>query len=95
MLLGKTEEVESVHGALLHLKLPANREPFFSSSAIQNRRGSVFPDSGTVLKAVSGASPDQPDIFHFGMTVYEEVPVGCVLVLAYAALDQRRIADLR
>jgi hypothetical protein len=87
--------VQSVNGALLYLQFAADRESFLLRYSIQDRGSSVFSYCRTVLESVAGTSPNEPDVLNFGMAVYEEISVGRVLVLAYAALDQWRIPDLR
>jgi hypothetical protein len=91
----ETLPVQSVDGALLYLQFAVDRESFLLRYPIQDCGSSVFSYCRTVLESVAGASSDEPGVFHIGMVVYEEVSVGRVLVLAYAALDQWRMADLR
>jgi hypothetical protein len=54
---------------------------------VQDTRGDILADGGTVFEAVSGAAADQPDVCEIGMAVDQEIAVGCIFVLADARFN--------
>ncbi len=55
-----------------------------------DERAGVFGHCGSVLESMARTPSQQPDIFEIWMAIDQEIAAGCVLVLAYAAFEERR-----
>ena len=77
----------SEHRAVLGLGLGCQRVARLRGAIVQDTRGDILADGGTVFEAVSGAAADQPDVCEIGMAVDQEIAVGCIFVLADARFN--------
>src|SRR5215467_10974241 len=85
----------SVDGAVLHSRLGGQRESRFSVRVAQHLPRDVLAERGTVLESVPGTAADEPDVFHLGVAVDQEVAVRRVFVLADSRFDDGRVFEGR
>ena len=47
----------------------------------------MFSYGRTMLKAMARAATDEPNVFHFGMPIDEEISIRGIFVLTHATFD--------
>ena len=74
---------------------PRQSEEGFLLPLAERLSGQHLPERRAQLVAVAGSAAGDPDVVRLGMGVHDQFPVGALLVLADARLDQRRPLEPR
>src|SRR4030095_14355863 len=84
-----------IHLAFLHLLFGGQRITWFSSPGTRKHLHDVFPYGGTVLKPMSRAASDKPNIRDLWMDINQEITVRSVFILTHPSLENRRVCERR
>src|SRR4030095_5286947 len=72
----------SKHFSLLRFFFGSQSKPQFNANVSRKQRYKLVSNRRAMLKTVTGAAANQPDVFKRGVTINQEVAVRSVFILA-------------